>query len=146
MTLYSFFIYNKFGDCIYHTEWNRTAPSLGEGETSLVAGLVYTLQHFSGQLSSAGSGSGGFKSMTTPFYRLHYYETMTKYRIVLTTDTAFDVNFGQQLLRNIFEQVFVEWVVKDPGYKHEEGCLVTTPFLAQKLKEFLTREKLLTVA
>jgi trafficking protein particle complex subunit 1 len=144
MTLYSFFVYNKFGDCIYHAEWNRSAPSLGEGEKSLVAGLVYTLQHFSSQLSS--TVSGGLKSMTTPYYRLHYLETMTKYRLVLTTDVAFDVNVGQQLLRNIFEQVIVEWVVKDPGYKHEDGNLAVSPFLAQKLKEFLIRENLLTVS
>lgn len=144
MTLYALFIYNKYGDCIFHIDWNRTAPSLGEGEKSLVAGLVYTLQHFSAQLSA--SGNGVLKSMKTTFYRLHYYETITKYRMVLTTDVSFDVNFGQQLLRNIFEHVFVEWVVKDPAYKHEEGCMVTTPFMGQKLKEFLANEKLLSTS
>lgn len=141
MSVFALFVYNKYGDCVYHADYARAASSLGEGETSLVAGLVYTLQLFSTQLSA--TGAGGLRCMRTPHYKLHYYETITKYRLVLMSDTSLDGTIAQDVLRDVFDRVFVEWVVRDPAYRHAEGCLVTTPMMGTKLREYLTERRLL---
>lgn len=154
MTLFSFYMYNKYGDCIYSHSWpiaSSSSSSTQQQQTTsssdrsnLVAGLVYTLQLFSAQLSS--TGTGGFRSMKTPCYRLHYHETVSKYRLVLLTDSNFEPSLAQEVLQEIFDGIFCEWIVRDVQYRHAEGCLIQSPLMGTKLKQYVLDKKLINAA
>lgn len=45
--IYTFYIYNKSGLCIYYQEWYRTRrPSILEEEQKLMYGLLWSLKSF----------------------------------------------------------------------------------------------------
>ncbi|KAG8348653.1 putative Sybindin like family [Trypanosoma vivax] len=140
MTLYSIYIFNRYGDNIFYKQWHRTsAPQ--EGEAGLVAGFIYTLQHFSSQLSS--SGEGGFRAMQTPFYKLHYWETMTGYRVALLSDRSLKTELVQSVLKKLFSDIFQKTVTHDPNYSHAQGCVISSPAFSEALDEFLRARRLL---
>ncbi|CRG95573.1 trafficking protein particle complex subunit 1, putative [Plasmodium gallinaceum] len=57
---------------------------------------------------------GNFNSFNTPFYKLHYFETLTAYKFVLIThkDTPKLSNF----LRDIYKTLFLDLIVFNPMY------------------------------
>nr|CCC93129.1 conserved hypothetical protein [Trypanosoma congolense IL3000] len=140
MPLYSIYIFNRYGDNIFYKEWNRTT-AVREGEMGLVAGFIYTLQHFSSQLSS--DGEGGFQAVQTPLYKLHYYETMTGYRVALLSSKDLDTTFVQDILHKMFSEVFHKTVTKDPAYSHKQGCVITSTTFSGALEKLFRDVKIL---
>ncbi|KEG15202.1 trafficking protein particle complex subunit 1 [Trypanosoma grayi] len=140
MTLYSVYIFNRYGDNIYYAQWKRTS-AVQEGEASLVAGFIYTLQHLSSQLSS--TGLGGLKAVQTPLYKLHFAETMTGYRVALLTDKDMNTSLVQGILAEMFREVFQKTVTKDPNYRHELGCMITAPEFGEALEGLFRAKQLL---
>lgn len=139
MTLYSIYIFNRYGDNIFYKEWKRTRTAT-EGEPGLVAGFVYTLQHISSQLSS--TANGGLRAVQTPLYKLHYYETMTGYRVALLTDKEMNTSLIRSVLVELFREVFTNTVTKDPNYRHEQGCLITGPEFEEALDHLFKQRQL----
>merc|ERR1719265_2021789 len=76
----------------------------------------------------------GFLSYTTPQYKLHAFDSPTGYRFVLTTDPA--VPDQQDCLRQIYAELFVEHVVKNPVYRVGEETSKCTNFHT-KLSSFI---------
>ncbi|GET92806.1 hypothetical protein, conserved [Leishmania tarentolae] len=141
MTLYSIYVFNRYGDTIYAKQWKRTS-AVQHGEDGLVAGFVYTLQHISSQLSS--TQSGGLRAVHTPLYKVHYYETMTGYRIALFTDTEVNTALMQSTLAELLKDVFIRTVTKNPSYRHEKGVLVMGTEFEEAMEDLFRRKKLLT--
>lgn len=141
MTLYTLYIFNKFGDCIFYTSWARTTPQ-DPNEFRLVGGLIYTLQQLVANMSPTGNGF--MQSIRTGSYKLHYRETASGYRLALTTDPEFPTYAAQEVLDALFLNVFVEWVVKDPAYSHAQGVKITSTAFAAALRQFITDRKLVT--
>ena len=54
----------------------------------------------------------GFIAYKTSHYKLHYYETLTGLKFVLNSDPG--VESLQTALRQIYTQIYVELVVKNP--------------------------------
>ncbi|CCW69470.1 unnamed protein product [Phytomonas sp. Hart1] len=138
--LYSIYIYNRYGDIIFFKEWNRTR-SQKDGEAGLVAGFIYTLQHISSQLSK--TGNGGLRAVETPLYKLHYYETLTGYRLALLTKKEVNTALVQSVLAELFREVFSNLVTRNPFYRHEQGCLITGPEFEENLDGLFRKNKLL---
>lgn len=139
MGVFTFYIFNRFGDCIYYKNWGRESQEVA-GESKLVAGLIYSLTIIMRQLSK--SGEGGYSTMCTPQYKLHYFETCTGYRMALTSSTNISSQVGQRLLEDIFKNIFVEYVVKDFRYRHAEGVCVSSPQFSAELSAFLDKQML----
>lgn len=140
MVLFSMYIFNRYGDNIYYKQWRRTR-SVQEGEAGLVAGFIYTLQHISSQLSP--SGEGGVFAMRTPLYKLHYYETLTGYRVALLTDTETSTQLVQEVLKEMFVGVFTNTVTKNPSYTHAQGMMIPDMDFDEGLEKLLRDRKLL---
>ncbi|CAD2216745.1 hypothetical protein AGDE_01069 [Angomonas deanei] len=140
MTLFCVYIFNKFGDNIFYKQWKRPR-AVPEGEASLVAGFVYTLQRISSQMST--TGTGGFRAVQTPFYKLHYFETITGYRLALLTDRDTPTDSTQQLLEEIFRGPFNSCVTRSPTYTHTKGCLITGTEFDDALDALLKSKKLI---
>mmetsp|Transcript_43240 Transcript_43240/g.78686 ORF Transcript_43240/g.78686 Transcript_43240/m.78686 type:complete len:148 (-) Transcript_43240:59-502(-) len=138
--LYSFYIFGRGRKCLCREEWNRVRPCADvKAEAKLISGLVLTLKSWTQQMGSARTK--GFVSYTTTQYKFHYFETLTGYRFVLTTDPT--VADQQDLLRSIYTDLFVEHVVRNPMYHLGEdvskctifvvklrNCLQTRPYFA----------------
>lgn len=140
MTVFSFYIFNRFGDNIFYKQWKRTR-SVPEGEARLVAGFVYTVQHISSQLSS--TNNGGLRSISTPLYKLHYFETMTGYRAALMTDTNVSTTFAREVLTEIFKTAFSKTVTRNPNYRHEQGVLIEGTEFEEALDSLLRAKELI---
>ncbi|KAG5466869.1 hypothetical protein LSCM1_01046 [Leishmania martiniquensis] len=140
MTLYSIYVFNRYGDTIYTKQWKRTS-AVQHGEDGLVAGFVYTLQHISSQLSS--TQGGGLRAVHTPLYKVHYTETMTGYRVALFTDKTVSTALAQSTLSELIKDVFIRTVTKNPSYRHEKGVLITGTEFEQAMEALLRRKKLL---
>ncbi|ESS71215.1 hypothetical protein TCDM_14455 [Trypanosoma cruzi Dm28c] len=140
MTLYSIYIFNRYGDNIFYMQWNRTS-AVQEGEASLVAGFIYTLQHLSSQLSS--TGTSGLRAVQTPFYKLHYAETMTGYRVALLTCRNVSTALVQGIFIEMFRDVFHKTLTRDLNYRHKPGCMITNPDFAEGLEALFRSKQLL---
>ncbi|KPA86287.1 hypothetical protein ABB37_00513 [Leptomonas pyrrhocoris] len=140
MTLYSIYVFNRYGDTIYTKQWKRTS-AVQHGEDGLVAGFVYTLQHISSQLSS--TQAGGLRAVHTPLYKVHYLETMTGYRVALFTDKAMNTALVQGILSELMKEVFTRTVTKNPLYRHEKGVLITGSEFEEGLEELFLQRKIL---
>mmetsp|Transcript_135961 Transcript_135961/g.240348 ORF Transcript_135961/g.240348 Transcript_135961/m.240348 type:complete len:148 (-) Transcript_135961:94-537(-) len=131
--IYNLYIFGRGRKCLCREEWNRTrpCPDVAE-ETKLISGLLITLKSMAQQLGP--SGTKGFVSYTTPQYKLHAFETASGYRFVITTDPS--VPNQQECLRQIYSEIFVEKVVKNPLYKIGDDVSSCTAFLTQ-LRHFV---------
>lgn len=67
---------------------------------------------FSNFLGNNKKSHDGFIAYKTSHYKLHYYETLTGLKFVLNSDPG--VESLQSALRQIYTQIYVELVVKNP--------------------------------
>ncbi|KAJ2774527.1 TRAPP complex subunit bet5 [Coemansia nantahalensis] len=96
-----------------------------EEEAKLVYGIVFSTRNIVSKLSGsaqAGNG-GGFMSLATNTYRMHYYESPTGVKFVLNTDVASTAM--QPVLEMIYRNIYVEYVVKNPLFHVDPS--VSTP-------------------
>lgn len=143
MVLYSFYLFNKYGDNIFYKQWSRSFGAQ-EDKGSLVGGLIYTLQHFATQLSSAQEGC--FKALHTASYKLHYFETITGYRAALMTSTDLDTEFVQRALATFFSEVFAAFVSSNLHYEHAQGVLIEDPNFETLIERFFKKCDILVVS
>ena len=85
-------------------------------------------------LSLPGRRGGGFYACSTSEYRLHYLETASGLRFVLTTDLA--ATDMREALRHIYAQIYVECLTKNPLYATNEP--ISCPLFTQTLDRFMS--------
>jgi len=61
----------------------------------------------------------GFQYYKTNAYKLHFFETPTNIKFVMTTDP--DIGDMRETLKNIYKNIYVEYVVKNPLQKINES-------------------------
>ncbi|KAJ2034223.1 Trafficking protein particle complex subunit BET5 [Coemansia sp. RSA 922] len=98
-----------------------------EEEAKLVYGVAFSTRNIINKLNSKdspqGGNPGGFMSFATNTYRLHYYESPTGVKFILTTDIA--AASMQPVLEMIYRNIYVEYVVKNPLFNVDP--LVSSP-------------------
>lgn len=57
---------------------------------------------------------GNFNSFNTPFYKLHYFETLTAYKFVMITHK--NIPNLSNFLKDIYKTLFVESIILNPVY------------------------------
>ncbi|KAJ4367151.1 Trafficking protein particle complex subunit BET5 [Neocucurbitaria cava] len=165
MVLYSFYIFDRHTECIYARRWtprptsssSKTArPQSGSSITSngandavpnarkpmshsddekLIFGLVFSLRNL---VTKLGGPDDTFLSYRTGEYKLHYYETPTRMKFVMLTDTKV-INL-RQYLHQIWANLYVEYVVKNPlaPTEHPGGIGVANELFERGLEAFIT--------
>ncbi|KAH7117008.1 Longin-like domain-containing protein [Dendryphion nanum] len=163
MVLYSFYIFDRHTECIYSRRWPArpvssstkpapTRPQSGSSITSdavvapvrrgisdsddekLVFGLVFSLRNM---VQKLGGEDDTFLSYRTGEYKLHYYETPTRMKFVMLTDTK--QNNLRPYLHQIWANLYVEYVVKNPlsPVEHPGGVGVANEMFEKGLETFI---------
>ncbi|KAF2680227.1 trafficking protein-like protein particle complex subunit 1 [Lentithecium fluviatile CBS 122367] len=162
MVLYSFYIFDRHTECIYSRRWTparpasagskTTRPQSGSSITSngdatpaqnrkqaddekLIFGLVFSLRNM---IQKLGGEDDTFLSYRTGEYKLHYYETPTRMKFVMLTDTK--QNNLRPYLHQIWANLYVEYVVKNPlaPVEHPGGIGVANEMFERGLEAFIT--------
>ena len=94
-------------------------------------GFLFSLKKLVGSLSP--KKSGGFYACSTSAYKLHYFETASGLRFVMTTDLA--SSDMRETLRHIYSQFYVECLVKNPLWR--PGETITCPLFTQSLERYV---------
>ncbi|EUC42705.1 hypothetical protein COCMIDRAFT_102866 [Bipolaris oryzae ATCC 44560] len=104
-------------------------------DEKLVFGLVFSLRNF---VTKLGGADDTFLSYRTGEYKLHYYETPTRMKFVMLTDTKV-INL-RQYLHQIWANLYVEYVVKNPlaPVEHPGGIGVANELFERGLEAFIT--------
>jgi len=164
MILYSFYIFDRHTECIYSRKWNNrpissstkgARPQSGasitsngdvppptrkalskEDDAKLIFGLVFSLRNMVRKL---GGEDDAFLSYRTGEYKLHYYETPTRLKFVMLTDTKADRM--RAVLHQIWALLYVEYVVKNPlsPVEHPGGIGVACTLFEQGLDTFVAQ-------
>jgi hypothetical protein len=148
-------------ECIYSRRWTPRPVSSGKGarpqsgssitsngdaapvrkaltqsdDEKLVFGLVFSLRNL---VTKLGGDDDTFLSYRTGEYKLHYYETPTRMKFVMLTDTKV-INL-RQYLHQIWANLYVEYVVKNPlaPTEHPAGIGVANELFERGLEAFIT--------
>jgi hypothetical protein len=148
-------------ECIYSRRWTPRPVSSGKGarpqsgssitsngdaapvrkaltqsdDEKLVFGLVFSLRNM---VTKLGGDDDTFLSYRTGEYKLHYYETPTRMKFVMLTDTKV-INL-RQYLHQIWANLYVEYVVKNPlaPTEHPAGIGVANELFERGLEAFIS--------
>jgi len=136
MTIYNLWIFDEKGTLLFYREWLRKKHTSmdREQEAKLLYGMLFSIKSFVNKLSPEDLKEG-FQSFRTSQYRLNLYETPTKVKFVLNTDTAVTHPVVRDLLKKLHSQVYVEFVVKNPLY--QQGTPIESQLFTTKLDEFV---------
>ena len=151
ITLYTVYIFDKKGRCLYYWENNRPYNSLIDNpdeEKRLVFGLIFSLKHFSIKLSPSSSSLSGataddddddcsLKTIRTNVYTLHQYESITGYKFVANTSVCLQKQEKEiyNLLIRLYKDVFIPYVLQNPLYKI--GDLIKFPRFQEEIELLL---------
>lgn len=95
-------------------------------------GSLYSIKSFVNKISPIDPREG-FLYYKTDKYSLHYFETASGLRFVITTDTT---STGvKELLQQLYAKIFVEYAVRNPLWT--PGTPITSILFKTKLDEFI---------
>ncbi|KAL6771808.1 BET5 [Auxenochlorella protothecoides x Auxenochlorella symbiontica] len=156
MVCFTFYIFNRKGVCQYYHEWSRSKPSREGGskqeDFKLMFGLFWSMKTFSAAMDPKGTskpqvgvpmraGQGcAFRSFRTDKYKLHFMESPSGIKFVLTTDPS--VGDMTTALHHIYSVPFVNQVLKNPLYVPGEPFLFES--FASALNKYMRTLGLLT--
>ncbi|KAG4095054.1 Sybindin-like protein [Neocallimastix lanati (nom. inval.)] len=155
--IYNFYLFNRHCKCIYYANWQNDNDDISlstknndmkwEEEAKLVYGVVYSLRNLCRKLSTVNGvpeknekegemeeEDRGFLSYKTNAYKLHYYETPSGLKFVICTDPR-TPNL-QDMLHQIYRDIYVEYVIKNPLYQSDNDY-INNELFKTKLHEFI---------
>lgn len=116
MPAYTFFLFNRHGQCVYYRDWQKKERSAKKIEESqkLMFGLLFSTKAFVKQMNPIALGEmekPQFSAITTQDYKIHHWESVSGLRFALTTDP----NVGSVSFEKFYE-LYVDEAMKNPLY------------------------------
>ncbi|CAD5122077.1 DgyrCDS10528 [Dimorphilus gyrociliatus] len=99
-------------------------------------GMTFSLKSFCNRISPTDPNIG-FTSFKTSQYKLHFYETPSGLKFIMTTDLQIqgDIRF---LMHTLYKDVFVEYAIRDP--ECELNKPIKSKLFSEKLNEFIQKQ------
>ncbi|XP_055868508.1 trafficking protein particle complex subunit 1-like [Biomphalaria glabrata] len=134
MTIFTFYLFDRNGTCLYYAEWNRKKQLTmsKDEEFKLMYGMLFSIKSFASRLSPTDMKEG-FLNFTTSKYKLHFFETPSGLKLILNTDLS--VGNMKDVLQQIFSSIYVEYVVKNPLCQLDQP--ITSELFKYKLDEYV---------
>jgi Transport protein particle (TRAPP) complex subunit len=136
MVVYELFIINAPGKCLYYEDYigNNTLEKINNEKSEQdrlknIHGIAQAIKHFAKGLSP--SPINNFKSFSTTKYKYNIFESASSLRFVLLTSV--DETDYTELLRYIYSNLYLEYVVRNPLY--EKDSVITSTIFKEKLRE-----------
>ena len=128
MTVYTLYMYNRLGVCLFYRRWHQQSKGKRgiEHETKLMWGLLFSMKELVNKMTPRQldeTEPTPLQSFTTHDSRVHYFETMTGLRLVLVTDVAVSGS-GKGGVMEVLAAVYRLWVelcVRNPLYVSSVG-------------------------
>ncbi|KAI3386158.1 hypothetical protein SNEBB_010028 [Seison nebaliae] len=136
--LYTFYIYNYRGECIYRRIFSKPRKSeLSEKEQEkLIDGLLISMKAMCLHIPYESEKENSMEKFTyaTSVYRLHYFETLTKYKFILFTTLQTTQRNFLELLQNFYLNVFIEKYSKN--YKQKFRGKIISKIFEESVNDF----------
>lgn len=97
-------------------------------------GMVFSMKDLCGRLSPTPS-SEGLHTIRTDSFALHHFESASGIMFILNTDPGTEDLY--QTLNQIYSQIFIECVCRNPLYQHTPDTPIKCPLFVKKLDEFM---------
>jgi Sybindin-like family len=111
--------------------------NLGNADSSEVTLLLGLISAMNSLAQSIGPiSSRNFNTLITGEYKLHYFETPSKYQFIIFSST--DTRDLHEEMRNIYAQLFIPLVLRNPSF--ERSCInfkETCPVFVNRLRSNL---------
>ena len=131
--IFQFLLY-RGKKCIYEENFAEVRQRQDPvADQKLLVGMLIAMKSFAQQVSP--TDPSGFNSFATPHYRLHYLETATGYRFILTTDPRLR-DLREHLMR-IYRDIFAVYVLENPVY-HSGMENIAFPLFVHHLRQFVS--------
>lgn len=121
------YIFDRNGVCLHYHLWFRPLTTLSpHQDQKLMFGLLFSLRSFTVKMDPTSNNKGNlgvpqlpgqgcsFHAFRTNTYKLSLLETPSGLKIVLVTDPK--MGDLREVLRHIYSDIYVEYVVKNPLY------------------------------
>jgi hypothetical protein len=138
---FEFYIFHRSDPKVplYHVTYHREAKP---DDDAHIFSFVDVASHLMKQVGTTDA-AGTVRAVSTQHYKLHHFATLTGYKFVLMTDAAYPTDDGQELLRQIYDQAFVELVCKDPQFDPRAHPPVKNEAFSSRLRRMLEQRQLL---
>lgn len=153
--LFAFYVLKR-QDVIYACHWTpsptevderikqkRISPEVQKENQKLLSGLLFSVKTFCLKLSPISKNPPTpsiplFTSFTTPFYKLHYFESATGYKFVMTT--APSVTDVKDFLKSFYTELFVPFILRSPFAASTRTNSIRPEILSPLLQEFIDKK------
>ena len=129
MTVYALYMYNRLGQCLLYRRWHQHAKGKRgvEHETKLMWGLLFSMKELVATMTPRAideTESTPLTAFVTHDSKVHYIETLTGLRLILTTDpqqptyapaSAPNTRAVYDALLGVY-RLWVDYCVKNPFY------------------------------
>lgn len=111
MGVYNFHIFDSAGNCLYSLNHPERVD-----QQKILYGFLYSLKSFTGRMAPILLKHNNFFLYSTSGYHLVFYEfpSSLKFVLILTADMRSDSDFYRELLGQMYRDVYVQYIVKNP--------------------------------
>jgi trafficking protein particle complex subunit 1 len=139
MKLFNFYIFNRYGDCLYYREWDRPQNTLHDDldeERKLVFGMLFSLKDLCEKIQPVEPNEMSLQVVKTNSFCLHHYESTTGLMFVLNSDCDTDSQYMR--LEHIYKNIYIEYVTLNPLYhRNKRNDVIKSELFNNKLDEYL---------
>lgn len=117
MTIFSFYIFDRHCNCIYHREYVHERKGDGKinqdndsDSSKLLFGIIFSLKNVSSRLGDTPEKMNLLKSFSTLKYRVHVRESASGLKFVVVTDTPVDN------LQSVLQELYGNFYVRNVAF------------------------------
>ncbi|CAE7634167.1 trappc1-1 [Symbiodinium microadriaticum] len=135
--IYNLYIYDRKGKCLFYKEWSRPMNTLADDpgeEKRLMFGMLFSLKDLAAKLAPS-IGPQGLHTVKTNAYTLHHFESVTGMSFIMNSDPSLPDLYHN--LQHIYNNIFVECVIRNPLYRHCPHDAIDCPLFEKKLEDYV---------